>query len=332
MVIHPQARTTVALRKEIKALKGKKSQRELAEQYNVTRLTIRKWQNRDELEDRSHRPHTLQTKLTPEQEQLVVELRKLLLLPLDDLLVITREFIHPEATRSGIHRTLKRHGVSRLRDLEAAHLEEAGQQDRAEKKRKTFKDYEPGFIHVDVKYLPRMADEAKPKYLFVAIDRATRWVYLEILSSKSARNARGFLKRLIEKAPFKITKVLTDNGKEFTDRFVATGERKPTGNHLFDQLCAAEGIEHRLIPPRHPQTNGMVERFNGRISDILRSTHIPSSADMKTILKNYERVYNHDIPQKNLNYKTPVQALKEWQNKRPRLFNKRVYDLSGLDT
>ena len=332
MVIHPQARTTVELRKEIKALKGQKSQRELAEQYNVTRPTIRKWQNRDELEDRSHRPHTLQTKLTPEQEQLVVELRKLLLLPLDDLLVVTREFIHPEATRSGIHRTLKRHGVSRLRDLEAARLEEDGQQDPAGKKRKTFKDYEPGFIHVDVKYLPRMADEAKHKYLFVAIDRATRWVYLEILSSKSARNATGFLKRLIEKAPFNITKVLTDNGKEFTDRFVATGERKPTGNHLFDQLCAAEGIEHRLIPPRHPQTNGMVERFNGRISDILRSTHIPSSGDMKTILKNYERVYNHNIPQKNLHYKTPIQALKEWQKKRPALFNKRVYDLSGLDT
>ena len=175
-----------------------------------------------------------------------------------------------------------------------------------------------------------MADEAKPKYLFVAIDRATRWVYLEILSSKSARNARGFLKRLIEKAPFNITKVLTDNGKEFTDRFVATGKRKPTGNHLFDRLCAAEGIEHRLIPPRHPQTNGMAERFNGRISDILRSTHIPSSGDMKTILKNYERVYNHNIPQKNLDYKTPVQALKEWQ-KRSELFNKRAYDLSGLD-
>ena len=40
MVIHPQARTTVALRKEIKALKGKKSQRELAEQYNVSRLFL----------------------------------------------------------------------------------------------------------------------------------------------------------------------------------------------------------------------------------------------------------------------------------------------------
>ncbi len=102
----------------------------------------------------------------------VVELRKLLLLPLDDLLVIVREFIHPEATRSGIHRTLRRHGVSNLNALLRAENEEA-----QPAKRKTFKDYAPGFVHVDVKYLPQMADEPRRKYLFVAIDRATRWVY-----------------------------------------------------------------------------------------------------------------------------------------------------------
>lgn len=104
MVIHPQASTTPQLRAEIKAQRGRKKQKELARQYNVTPQTIRKWQNRDEFTDKSHRPHRLQTKLSEYQEMLVVELRKLLLLPLDDLLVIVREFIHPEATRSGIHR------------------------------------------------------------------------------------------------------------------------------------------------------------------------------------------------------------------------------------
>ena len=46
--------------------------------------------------------------------------------------------------------------------------------------RKTFKDYAPGFVHVDIKYLPQMAGETVRRYLFVAIDRATRWVYLRI--------------------------------------------------------------------------------------------------------------------------------------------------------
>jgi IS30 family transposase len=75
-----------------------------------------------------------------------------------------------------------------------------------------------------------MPDEQSRKYLFVDIDRATRWVYMEIRASKSAGSARAFLKNLIKKAPFVITKTLTDNGKEFTDRFCATGERKSTGN------------------------------------------------------------------------------------------------------
>jgi len=78
---------------------------------------------------------------------------------------------------------------------------------------KPFKAYDPGFVHVDVKYLPQMPDEDHRQYLFAAIDRATRWVYVELLQDKSAASAGGFLTRLIDKAPFTITKVLTDNGK-----------------------------------------------------------------------------------------------------------------------
>ncbi len=132
-----------------------------------------------------------------------------------------------------------------------------------------FQDYAPGFVHVDVKYLPQLPDEDQRRYLFAAIDRATRWVYVEILPEKSAACAQGFLTHLLQAAPFKITKILTDNGKEFTDRFCATGERDPTGKHRFDRICHEQHIEHRLIPPRHPQTNGMIERFNGRISEVL---------------------------------------------------------------
>jgi len=89
---------------------------------------------------------------------------------------------------------------------------------------------------------------------------------------KTAASAKDFLKRLIKKASFKINKVLTDNGKEFTDRFCATGERQPTSFHVFDQVCAINHIEHRLIKPRTPRINGMIERFNGRIADVLHTT------------------------------------------------------------
>ena len=70
---------------------------------------------------------------------------------------------------------------------------------------KPVKAYDPGCVHVDVKYLPQMPDEDPRQYRFAAIDRATRWVYVERLQDKSAASAGGFLTRLIDKAPFTIT-------------------------------------------------------------------------------------------------------------------------------
>ena len=326
MVIHPEARTTPQIRAEIKA-SSDLSQKALAEKYNVSEQTIRKWQNRDKTTDKSHRPDHLQTTLSDIQEKIVVELRKTLFLPLDDLLVVTREFINPAASRSGLNRTLKRYGVSNLHEMQKALEESSGE--KAPKK--SFKDYAPGFIHIDIKYLPKMADERSRKYLFVAIDRATRWVHMEIFPDKSAHSAKLFLEHVVNKAPFIITKLLTDNGKEFTDRFIPNGEREPTGNHAFDKVCADAKIEHRLTKPAHPQTNGMVERFNGRISDILKSTHFDSSKELSVTLNNYMKVYNHYIPQKNIGHLTPIKKLKQWQKKEPDLFKKKVYDLSGLD-
>ena len=112
-----------------------------------------------------------------------------------------------------------------------------------------------------------MADDSSRRYLLVAIDRATRWVYLEVVNHKSAANARAFLERLITKAPSQINKILPDNGKEFTDRFCATFERKPTGKHLFDQGCAKENIKNRLIKPRAIVKSGVWEDCIKRRSD-----------------------------------------------------------------
>ena len=321
--IHTNARTTPTTRKEIQA--STHSQRTLAARFGVSRMTIKKWQARKDVVDRSHCPHTLQTTLTPLQEDVVVALRTTLLLPLDDLFTVTREFVATAVSRSGLHRCLKRHGVS---DLKALRPVEEGTTLPV----KPFKTYDPGFVHVDVKHLPRMPDQAKPSYLFAAIDRATRWVYLEIHPRRTAKIARAFLSRLLKKAPFIIQKVLTDNGKEFTDRFCATGERNPTGRHPFDQVCRAQGIDHRLIKPRHPQTNGMIERFNGRIADVLHQTQFPTFAALTETLMKYGQIYNQYIPQRALGHMAPVQALKNWQKAKPELFHKRVNNHTGLDT
>ncbi|MCP4491276.1 MAG: IS481 family transposase [Gammaproteobacteria bacterium] len=323
ITLHKKARTAPAVRREIQC--SKLSERKPAEKYGISRSTVRKWKFRDTTDDFSHRPHNLHATLTDPEEAAVVELRRTLLLPPDDLPVVVHEFICPHMSRSALDRCLRRHGVSNLKKL-------IPREENEKKQLKTFKDYEPGFVHIDIKYLPRMPDGAGRKYLFVGIDRATRWVHMEIRASETAESSRSFLKNFIEKAPFGISRVLTDNGKEFTDRFCSAGQREPTGSHIFDQKCAEHNIGHRLIKPRTPQTNGMVERLNGRVKEVPDQTRFESSRQLKETLMRYLRIYNHHIPQKNLGHITPVEALKNWRKTHPDLFKKMVYNQSGLDS
>lgn len=269
--LHANATTTPKQRGHIQ--ESDKSVRELAEEFGVSETTVCRWKNRDDVYDLSSRPHHLQTTLTPEQEAIIVELRKALLLPLDDLLLVTHEFINPKCSRSGLARCLRRHNLTPLCNLIP--------DDGTEETPKSFRDYLPGYLHVDLKYLPQMPDESKRSYLFVAIDRATRWVYLEIFANKSAESAKRFLENLIEACPINIRIILTDNGKEFADRFCRNWKRISTDDHRFDKVCQAHRIEYRLIKPGCPQTNGMVKSFNRRIEKILKTTQFTSSNDLQ---------------------------------------------------
>jgi len=165
IALHKNARTTPAVRREI--AQSDEPAWVLAERYDIAVPTVYKWKKREVFTDRSHTAHRLQTTLTPVQEAIAVELRRTLLLPLDDLLTVVREFLCPTVSRSGLDRCLRRHGVSNLRALKPQ---------SPKRTHKPFQSYEPGYVHVDVKYLPQMGDETSRRYLFVAIDRATRWV------------------------------------------------------------------------------------------------------------------------------------------------------------
>jgi len=267
--LHKQATTAPKVRAAIQA--SNDAGTVLADRFGVSPQTVYKWRRRDSVADRSHTPHRLQTTLTPAQEAVAVALRQTLLISLDDLLAVVREFLNPNVSRSGLDRCLRRHAVGNLRDLQAK---------VARPKHSAFKAYEPSYIHIDVKYLPQMGDESRRRYLFVAIDRATRWVFIRIANAKTAANARRFLRDLERACPIRIRTILTDNGKEFTDRLFGLRQRAATGEHAFDTLCATLDIEHRLTPPKSPQTNGMVERINGRIEEVLQSHHFRSGEEL----------------------------------------------------
>jgi hypothetical protein len=96
-----------------------------------------------------------------------------------------------------------------------------------------------------------------------------------------------------------------DNGKQFTDRLFGLRKRAQSGKHGFDTLCTALDIEHRLTPPGSPQTNGAplgdcgqspvgqrVERFNGRIEDVLQSHHFQPGEELEATLHRCVWLYN----------------------------------------
>ena len=129
------------------------------------------------------------------------------------------------ATRSNLHRCLQRHGVSRLADLLPPDEKTPT---------KAFKDYQPGFLHIDTAQI----NQGKEKwYLFVAIDRATRYVYLELHDNKRMETATSFLRETLQQYPFKIEKILTDNGIKFSYNLLIEAKQPKNKVHPFVALA-----------------------------------------------------------------------------------------------
>jgi transposase len=188
--IHPNARTTPVTRAEI--ARSHERTGVLAQRYGVSSETIRKWRKRGAADclDHSARPHHLPWKASDEERAIVCTLRRLSNFALDDLTFIIRHFL-PHLNRDSIWRILKAEGLNR-RAKPAPTQPAKGQG--------SFKDYELGFVHIDIKHLPKLqtADgERRTRYLYVAIDRCSRSVDLavkddETEASAIARSRCGF--------------------------------------------------------------------------------------------------------------------------------------------
>ncbi len=128
----------------------------------------------------------------------------------------------PRLSRSSLHRCLQRHGISRLPDTEG---------DKPAKKK--FKAYPIGYFHVDIAEV--QTAEGK-MYLYVAIDRTSKFTFIQLVKKTGRTSASTFLDALIQAVPYKIHTVLTDNGIQFTfpPRY-ADGPTATYVTHMFDQ-------------------------------------------------------------------------------------------------
>ena len=170
---------------------------------------------------------------------------------------------------------------------------------------KPVKAYDPGCVHVESSICPtcRMRTIGS-----TALPRLTAPHPLGLRRTppgQVSRLCRRFPHAPDRQGPFHDHQGPHYNGKEFTDRFCATGQRQPTGAHAFDRVCTANRSEHRLTKPRTPQTHGMIERLNGRIAEVLATTRFDSAEHLADTIKRYVKVYNQHIPQKALGHSPP---------------------------
>ncbi len=245
-LLHRVATTAEAVRRAIQH--SQESLRVLARRHGINPKTVAKWRKRCSVADLPAGPKSPRSTVpTVEQEAVIVAFRKHTLLPLDDGLYALQATI-PRLTRSSLHRCLERHGISRLPEVEGS-----------KPSRKKFEHYPVGYFHVGLAEA-RTAEEKL--YLFVVIDRTSKFTFAELVQRADMR-AAAFLEALVAAVPYRIHAVLTDNGLQFAD--LPRNRKGPTARwrgHPFDRVCLRCGIEHRLTKPNHPWTNGQVERMN----------------------------------------------------------------------
>ena len=174
-----------------------------------------------------------------------------------------------------------------------------------------------GIDAVDIKHLPKLQTangERRKRYLYVAIDRRSRSVHLAVKDDETERSAIAFLREAAAAFPFRLTHVLTDNGSCFTPAFA--------------RACAELGAEYRHTRPYSPHTNGMVERFNGRVGSEVLGITIWSHQDLEQVLRGFNAAYNA-CRQRVLDGRTPDQVGAERLKARRKLANAEPHGRAG---
>lgn len=255
--------------------------------------------------------------------------RRHTLLPLDDCLYALQPSI-PQLTRSALHRCLQRHGISRLPDVEGD-----------KPKRQRFKRYPIGYFHIDIAEVQTAEGKL---YLFVAIDRTSKFTFVHLVQKAGKMAAAQFLRDLIAAVPYRIHTVLTDNGVQFANRSVDTNAFE----HIFRRVCREHDIDHRLTKVKHPwsledqktvrwtvfPTNGQVERMNRTIKEAtVKRFHYEHHDQLRTHLTDFIAAYNFARRLKTLNGLTPYEYIcKVWTSERDRFTVNPIHQMPGLNT
>jgi len=270
-------RTTPEIRLAIQ--ESRESIRALAERYGVNPKTVAKWRGRPSVEDRRTGPQNPKsTVLSPEQEAIIVAFRRFSRLPLDDCFYVLAGYI-PGLTRSSLHRCLRRHGISRLETAEEE-TRSAGCFD----------------IHVI-----DPAPGSRGHHLFLAVDRASKFAFADLLPAATLSTAAEFLCALVASAPVAVSTVITEPCAPFTAAVAG-------GPDAFSRACLAAGVEHRPTAP--DWSPDQLDRMDRTIRDATRRRMGGRETESRLQLAEVIAAYNGGCRFKTLGGLTPLAFLR----------------------
>ena len=298
---------TMLFRQSLIKYSSKHGVTKAAIKYNTNRQYVYRWLKRydgtlQSLADRSHRPHYHPNQHSPQELELIANMRRRN--PEAGLVVFWVKLMQRGYTRSitGLYRVLRRQGQMAVKPPNPKYIP---------KPYETM--YYPGQrVQIDVKHVPAacLVGEAAGKkfYQYTAIDEYSRFRYLEAFEEASTYTSKLFLEHMLKAFPFKVECVQTDNGFEFTKRFGGD----PDSPTLFERTLKQCGIRHKLIRPFTPRHNGKVERSHRKDNEYFYATHkFYSFEDFKAQLAVHSRKYNA-FPMRPLKWQSPKKVLHDF--------------------
>jgi transposase InsO family protein len=273
---------------------------EVAERFGVSRQSVHAWLRRYDqgglgaLADRSRRPESCPHQTPDEVEAAVCEVRREH--PKWGPARISHELgrvgVMPVPSRMSVYRVLVRHGL----------VEPAARKRPRDSYLRWERDEPMALWQMDIVGGMFLADGTEAKVVTGVDDHSRYCVIATVVAQATGRAVCLAFASALRK--FGVPgEVLTDNGKQFTDRFGKGGEV------LFDRICRDNGITHRLTQPRHPTTTGKVERFHGSLRRELTDDAVPfaSLAAAQAAIDKWVEEYNTRRPHQAIGMKTPAE-------------------------
>lgn len=277
--------------------------------YGVSLSSVKRWCKRYDgtwksLVEKSHRPHSHPNRHTEREErQIKNSFRK----------------CYARYGWDGVYSDLKRKGYSRSFSGMVYAAKRLGLTEEPKPKKKSRKSRRypeiliPGEkVQIDVKEVPynclrgKVLRDGKHLYQWTAIDECTRLRFVYGFEEHTPENTVKFLKMLLKAFPFKIQTIQTDNGTEFTYKYISETEISP-----LDKVLNKLGIKHKLIPPRTPWHNGKVERSHRNDQRYFYDWETFRDVDELNQKLEKHLEWSNNKPMRTLGHKSPKQLLAE---------------------